>query len=231
MRTFEYNTINNMSFDVAKSIYNFYNYYTKKQGYFSLVLSGGNTPRLLYEILSSEYKERIDWKKVFLFFGDERYVDKEDKYSNYKMAFDSLISKIPIPPKNVFRVKTEIEPIEKCAEEYENAILNFFKSKNKDVSFDLILLGIGNDGHTASIFPDTTVSKDKYIDYVFPQNATQNVPRITFTYKAINNSKNVIFILSGKNKINILKKLFKEKKYPASHVNPEENLLFFVSKI
>ncbi|WP_129408839.1 6-phosphogluconolactonase [Marinitoga lauensis] len=164
MRVINYENINEMSFDAAKTIYNFYNYYIKKQGYFTLVLAGGNTPKLLYEILSFEYKNKINWNNTFIFFGDERYVDKNNEYSNYKMAVETLISKIDISKSNIYRIKTEISPIEKCAEDYENRILNFFKYKKKDVSFDLILLGMGNDGHTASIFPDTPVSVDKYID-------------------------------------------------------------------
>ncbi|WGS64188.1 6-phosphogluconolactonase [Marinitoga aeolica] len=230
MRIFEYNNINEMSYDAAKTIYNFYNYYIKKQNYFTLVLAGGNTPKLLYGILSSEYKNKINWNDVHLFFGDERYVDKNDVYSNYNMATETLISKIDIPKTNVYRVKTEILPIEKCAKDYENRILDFFKSKKKDVSFDLILLGMGNDGHTASIFPDTPVSDDKYVDITYPKNATPKIPRITFTYKTINNSKNVMFLLSGEKKIKILKEIFEGKDYPTRFVKPKENLLYFISK-
>ncbi|SHE27277.1 6-phosphogluconolactonase [Marinitoga hydrogenitolerans DSM 16785] len=230
MRIFEYKNLNNLSFDVAKSIFNFYSYYIKKQNFFTLVLAGGNTPKLLYQILSSQYYSRIDWSKVYIFFGDERYVPVNNDYSNYKMAYENLISKINIPEENIFRIKTEITPIEKCAEDYEKLILNFFKEKNMDISFDLILLGMGNDGHTASIFPDTAISDNKYIDYVFPKNANPNVPRITFTYKTINNSKNVIFLINGEKKTKLLKELLKGKDYPAGKVIPKENLLFFISK-
>ncbi|GAB6188746.1 6-phosphogluconolactonase [Marinitoga arctica] len=227
MRLFEYETLNEMSFDVAKTIFNFYNYYIKKQNYFTLVLSGGNTPKILYQILSSEYKNKINWSNVYIFLGDERYTT-DKKYINYEMIYETLISKIDINPENVFRIHTNINPIEECAKKYEKNIMDFFK--NKEISFDLILLGMGDDGHTASIFPDTIVSDDKYIDYVYPKHAKPKVPRITFTYKTINNSKNVIFIISGEKKIKIFREILKGKEYPAGKVNPKENLLYFISK-
>ncbi|WP_175418453.1 6-phosphogluconolactonase [Marinitoga sp. 1138] len=230
MRIFEYENINEMSFETAKTVFNFYDYYIRKQGYFSLVLAGGNTPKLLYQILASEYNLKINWNDVYIFFGDERYVDKENEYSNYKMAFETLISKIDIPPKNIFRIRTEIEPIEKCVEDYENQILKFFEKKDKDVSFDLILLGMGNDGHVASIFPDIEISNNKYIDYVIPKNANPLVPRITFTYNTINNSKNVVFLISGKEKIKVLNEVFRGKEYPVGNIKPCENLIYFISK-
>ncbi|KAF2955668.1 6-phosphogluconolactonase [Marinitoga sp. 38H-ov] len=224
MRIFEYENINEMSFDVVKTVMNFYDYYIKKQGYFSLVLSGGNTPKLLYEMLSMNHN--IDWEKVYLVLGDERYVPLDDEYSNYKMINDILISKINIPKENFLYVNTEIKDIEKCALDYEKRIKDSFN----EISFDLILLGMGNDGHVASIFPDVEISDKKYVDFVYPKNANPKVPRITLTYKAINNSKNILFLISGKSKINRLKEAFRNRIYPVSKVSPKENLLFFISK-
>ncbi|MBM7558471.1 6-phosphogluconolactonase [Marinitoga litoralis] len=227
MRIFEYENINEMSFNAAKTIVNFYDYYIKKQGYFTLVLAGGNTPKLLYEMLSVQ--SNINWKKVYLFLGDERYVPLDNEFSNYKMIKNNLISKIDIPKENVFYINTDISDIENCSKEYEERIKTFFDKK--EVAFDLILLGMGEDGHTASIFPDTEVSNEKYVDFIYPENANPKLPRITLTYKAINNSKNVVFLISGEKKINILKEVLKgEKKYPVSKISPKENLLFFVSK-
>ncbi|KLO22364.1 6-phosphogluconolactonase [Marinitoga sp. 1155] len=227
---FEYNNLNDMSFDAAKTVYNFYTYYIKKQNFFTFVLSGGNTPKILYQILASQYSESINWNKVYIFFGDERYIDIDSEYSNYKMAYNNILSMINIPAENIYRIKTEITPIERCADEYENSIKIFFRDKSKDVSFDLVLLGLGADGHIASIFPDIKISDDKYIDYVFPEKANPNIPRITFTYKSINNSKNVLFLLSGDRKIKVLKEVFKGKEYPAKYIKPKENLLYFISK-
>jgi 6-phosphogluconolactonase len=231
MRIFKYDNINEMSYNAAKTFYNFYNYYIKKNGLFTVALSGGNTPKLLYQILSSQYKGLINWHNVYIFLGDERYADIKDNNNNFKMINELLLSKINIPKKNIFRPKTEIYPIEKCAEQYEKDIINFFKFIKKEISLDLILLGMGNDGHTASIFPDTPVSDDKYVDITYPKNATPKIPRITFTYKTINNAKNIMFLLSGEKKIKILKEIFEGKFYPTSMVKAKENLLYFISKI
>lgn len=171
----------------------------------SLVLSGGSTPKLLYELLASEgYRNSVQWDKVLIFFGDERCVPPDDPQSNYKMAYEVLLSKVPIRAENVFRMKGELAPAE-AAKEYEENIKN---SLGDGTHFDIVLLGIGADGHTASLFPESTaLSETKKLvsaNYVEKLNAY----RLTLTLPAINASQNILFLVSGKDKAETVKAVF-----------------------
>jgi 6-phosphogluconolactonase len=120
---------------------------------FCFLLSGGNTPKQLYQLLASdEFRNKIDWKKIHIFFGDERVVPFEDDRNNGKMAYDSLLSKVPIPKEQIHYIDTNKEP-EQSAEDYERLLHQYFD--NEESSFDLSLLGMGDDGHTLSVFPGT----------------------------------------------------------------------------
>ena len=144
----------------AGSIASLINNYTNEYRKCSFVLSGGATPRNLYLILGSEnFRENVNWEEVFFFWGDERYVPPDDKESNYKMAYDTFLSHIDVPEKNIFRIRTEMTP-EKAALDYEKRLREFFP-KGKYPSFDIILLGLGEDGHTASLFKGTDAMNEK----------------------------------------------------------------------
>lgn len=169
-----------------------------ERGKCSVALSGGNSPKRLYELLSSPaFKDKIEWQKLDFFFGDERYVPKEDSQSNYRMARETLFAPLKIEPTHIFAIDTTLQP-EQAAEKYEADIRNCFG--NNPILFDIILLGLGNNAHTASLFPHTCVLNDttSSVKAVFLED--QKVYRITFTAPLINNARNIAFLVYGKTK-------------------------------
>jgi 6-phosphogluconolactonase len=201
-----------------------------EKGYFTIALSGGKTPELLYTILSqSPFKENIPWKNVIITFGDERFVPALSDESNYKMANETLLNKVPIPKKNILPVKTmNISPAASAAL-YEKSIKKYVSAKTP---FDLILLGIGEEGHTASLFPGSILLKEKrrLVKEVFIKE--KNMYRISFTLPCINNAKNVLFLVAGENKKDILKKIFsgRNRSLPAAMVKPSGNLIWMMDE-
>jgi 6-phosphogluconolactonase len=193
---------------------------SNKDKYFNIALSGGSTPKQIFRILSSEYKDTIDWKKVRLFWGDERCVSPENSESNYGVAKQLLIDNIGLPEQNVFRIKGEEEPFGESIR-YEGIIKENVNLENSLPAFDLTMLGVGEDGHTASIFPNqiNLLYSDKiYATAVHPET---NQIRVTITGKVINNSKRIFFLVSGKSKSEILKHIFRDKNsssLPAKHI-------------
>jgi 6-phosphogluconolactonase len=192
-------------------------------GFFSLVLAGGFTPRATYEVLATvEFVQRIEWEKVHIFWGDERCVSPNHEDSNYRMAFEILLKHLPIPVKQIYRMKGEIEPKE-AAKEYENWLQSFFGGRAP--RFDLILLGLGDDGHTASLFPDTrAVSETKrlVLDNYVKKLSTW---RLTMTPQLINQAINVAFLVSGEGKAAILRRVlagrYTPEEIPAQIIRPE----------
>jgi 6-phosphogluconolactonase len=199
-----------------------------KNNYFSVALSGGNTPKHFFQKLS-EQKDKFNWEKTFIFIVDERYVHFEDTDNNYKMIKENLLNNINIPEKNIFPINTHLS-IEKSVIDYENRILDFFKKKKITPGFDLIFLGIGNDGHTASLFPGNIVlnEKEKLVSCVEVKNI--NHKRITITLPLINNSKKIIFVATGEKKTQVIREIIenKNKNYPVSLVNPADGTIIFV---
>lgn len=186
---------------------------------FSLVLSGGSTPKALYERLASErFKNEIDWSKTRVFFGDERCVAPADAQSNYRMAHETLLSKISLPAKNVFRLCGEIEP-ENAAAEYERIIK---KTLGANPRFDLILLGLGDDGHTASLFPQTKALGET--ERLVAANFVEKLDgfRLTLTFRAINAARNILFLAAGAAKAEVVKKVSAAPTFdlPASLIKP-----------
>src|SRR4030095_5618772 len=200
-----YSTPEEMFAKAADEICSLINYYLNEFNRCSVVLSGGNTPKKLFEILGKEYNERIKWGRVFFFWGDERCVPPDDDESNYKMAKEYLFSFISVPDSNIFRILGE-KPPEEAAAKYEAALKHFFEGQAIP-QFDLILLGIGNDGHTASLFPGTTAidTTDKWVDYLYVEKLKSW--RITLTFPVINKAKNILFIVDGKGKSEIINKI------------------------
>lgn len=186
----------------------------QKKGQFSVALSGGSTPKKIYSLIAQRPKE-IDWKKVFLFWSDERAVKPDHKDSNYKMAMDAGFSQLPIPSSHIFRMKAEAN-IEKEAENYQKAIE---KILGEDL-FDLVMLGMGEDGHTASLFPHTNGLNAKEKKVVANYVSQKDSWRMSLTLDAINQSQNIVIYVFGKSKAETVKKVFftKEAQFPVQQV-------------
>jgi len=168
---------------------------------FTLFLSGGSTPKALHELLSTDaFRNRIDWSKVEIFFGDERCVAPTDERSNYRMAKETLFDRVPIPAENIHRMRGEIAP-ESAAIEYGKLL----KQKFGDAGPDVLLLGMGDDGHTASLFPRTSALKETHHRCVANHVPYDYIPagtswRITITFPFINRSQTVIIMVTGQSK-------------------------------
>lgn len=203
------------------------------RGRFILSLSGGQTPGNLYKLLAEPaYNERMPWKDTFIFWGDERCVPLNDERNNAHQAKVLLLDKIGIPLSNVHRVPVDLSPAE-AALQYEKEISVFFGEE--PIRFDLILLGLGENGHTASLFPGSEVvfENTRQIRNVYV--AEQNMFRITMTPLLINKARNIIFLVEGENKAEILKTVLsgsqQPDKFPAQVINAENgNLYWFVDK-
>jgi len=207
-----------------------------ERGVFTLVLSGGYTPRALYQLLATEYGDRLSWRRVHLFFGDERYVPVSSPESNYRMAYDTFISRIPIPEGNVHPIPTDGGDPAADAESYEDEIKVFLAVRELE-GFDLVLLGLGEDGHTASLYPGDPVldEKERWIAAVTAPPGHGTRRRITMTLPAINSARQALFLLSGAGKRKAVKELIETtasdaKACPAALVQPRERVLWLVDK-
>ncbi len=204
-----------------------------KQGYITIALSGGSTPKSLFNYWSSLPEGEIDWTKIKFFWGDERCVEPTDSESNYKMTKEFLFDHISLPEENIFRIKGENNPKEE-SDRYGD-ILSRELDHNKGIpSFDLILLGMGDDGHTASIFPHQMNLWHSPLNCVEATHPDSGQKRVSITGKIINSAKNVAFLVTGENKADKVKEIIEqpelaEKKYPAALVQPEsEKLIWFL---
>jgi len=206
----------------------------RERGRFTVSLAGGSTPESLYKLLASEkFKDKIDWEKVFFFFGDERNVSPNDEKSNFRMANESILRALQISDENIFRWQTELQTPETIAEKYEKTIRAFFNlSENEFPRFDLILLGMGDDGHTASLFPFTeALSENKKIAATNEVEKLATV-RLTLTFPAFNNAANILFFVAGENKAETLRTVLEgdsqPEKYPSQNINPENGSIFWL---
>ena len=189
----------------------------------SVALSGGSTPKLLFEILAEEYDDHFDWNKIHFYWGDERCVPPYDDESNFKMTREHLFDKIKIPIENIHRVLGESNPDDE-ARRYSSEIKSNIESKSGLPSFDLIILGMGDDGHTASIFPhQMELLTDEEICAV-ARHPESGQNRITLTGTVINNAKVVAFLVTGSAKREKVTEIFSKSKsaesYPAFHIAP-----------
>jgi 6-phosphogluconolactonase len=204
------------------------------QGRFTVALSGGSTPKALYSLLATNYADFV-WNRVFLFFGDERHVPPTDSESNYRMVKESLLTKISIPDGNVFRVPAENPDAAAAAADYEAQIRRFFELKSGEFPrFDLILLGMGPDGHTASLFPDSAALDEQSRLVVANWVAKFNTHRITFTFPVLNRAAEVMFLASGPDKADMLHRVLEDKNtppLPSQRVQPSDgNLLWLLDE-
>jgi 6-phosphogluconolactonase len=201
------------------------------QGRFTVALSGGSTPKALYSLLATNYAD-FAWNRIFLFFGDERHVPPTDPESNYRMVNEALLTKISIPPENIFRVAAENPDAAAAASDYEEQLRRFFNIKPTEFPrFDLILLGLGSDGHTASLFPDSAALDDKSHLVLANWVAKFNTHRITFTFPVLNRAAEVLFMASGPEKAEILRQVLEAKSnppFPSQRVEPSDGKLLWM---
>lgn len=190
-------------------------------GRFTVALSGGSTPKHLYSLLASpDYKERIPWNNVHLFWGDERCVPPDHPESNFGMVRESLLSKIKIPAENIHRMAGEREP-QAAAAEYEKHLQEFFGLESALPRFDLILLGIGEDGHTASLFPGSDALNETERLVIAPFVEKLNSYRLTLTLPVLNSGAEVWFLVTGASKADAVKKVLRgSADLPAAKVQP-----------
>jgi 6-phosphogluconolactonase len=186
-------------------------------------LSGGNTPELLFDEIVKNYRTKVDWKNVNFYWVDERCVPPNDSESNYSLAFDHLLRHLEIDQQQIYRIHGESDPRSE-AERYSTEILNNISLSNGLPKFDILLMGIGSDGHTASIFPDrlNLLNSEKLCEESIHPVTGQK--RITMTGRLINNSENIYFMISGADKSEAVKNILEEsreaKNYPANYIKP-----------
>jgi len=202
-------------------------------GPFKISLSGGSTPKTLYELLASnEFRDRFPWQRVFWFWGDERFVPQDHPDSNYKMTQEAMLSKVPVPPENIFPVPVEGKPID-AARRYERTLQEIYGAETFDPArplFDITLLGLGPDGHTASLLPGEPVLRERKSWVAEVPHGREEV-RITMTYPTIESSQRVAFLVAGKEKAEILKAIGKgDSKVPAALIRPVGELFWFVDR-
>lgn len=216
-----------LSASLAEWINNYIQQVLAKQDRFTFVLSGGSTPKALYALLAeSPYRESIPWEKLHFFWGDERAVPFEDSRNNAKMCYDELLDKVPVKAENVHIMRTDITP-EESAAEYEKIMKSYFEGS--ETTFDFVLLGMGDDGHTLSLFPGTEVihEQNALATSFFLQ--AQDMYRITLTAPVVNNAACVAFLAAGAGKAEVLKQVLKGEKnldlYPSQIIQPVKGQL------
>lgn len=228
-----YPDINALAHAVAERIVTLAAAAIESHGRFSIGLSGGSTPRPLYALLATdEFKRRIDWSCVHVFWGDERCVPPEHPDSNFRMAYSTLLNQVPLEEANVHRISGEADPSQAAAQ-YERVLHEFFGQQGDlTARFDLLLQGMGADGHTASLFPGTEAIHERpwwVVENYIPKLDTW---RITLTPEAINAAANVIFMVSGADKAETLREVlqgpYSPDKYPAQLVRPENGQVWWM---
>ena len=227
MSVFIFQNPDELSLALAEWITNDIEERLKQSDRFTWVVTGGNSPKQLYEILSSEkYKNRIDWKKLHIFWGDERAVPFNDERNNARMTCQHLLDHVPVPREQIHVMNTELPPPE-SALAYEKILHNYFGETGP--SFDLVLNGMGDDGHTLSLFPHTPVIHEQkawvssfYLD-------AQKMYRITLTAPVVNRARKIAFLTFGSNKAKALKEVVKGKRnvdqYPSQIIQPVDGEL------
>lgn len=204
-----------------------------ERGRFTLALSGGSTPKSLYHLLASNARTTLPWDKVFFFWGDERHVPPTDPESNYRLVYEALLSKVPVPAGNVFRFLAENPDAAAVADAYDKTLRKFFQVGPDAVPrFDLILLGMGPDGHTASLFPGTAALQEKSRLAVANWVDKLKTHRLTLTLPVLNAARTDLFLVSGIDKAPVVRSVLEEnvpgEQYPAKLVQPKNGRLIWL---
>lgn len=227
-------TLESLAESLANYICEMINSQAVNNGFFTIALSGGKTPDLLFSVLGNKYNDKDLWKNVRFFWVDERCVPPEDEESNFRKAHDLFFGKTGIDKGKIFRIRGENDPVPE-AERYSEVISENTTHKRGLPSFSLILLGLGEDGHTASIFPGNEIlfESDRICETAVHPVTGQK--RVTLTGPVLNNSDNVFFLATGVNKADMVKNILNggesETKFPASYINPVDgNLIWYLDR-
>ena len=204
-----------------------------QRGRFTIALSGGSTPKNLYNLLVTNARNLLPWDRMFFFWGDERHVPPNDPDSNYRMANETMLSKIPVAAANVFRIPAENPDAAAAAAAYEQTLRKFFQLEPAQFpTFDLILLGMGPDGHTASLFPGTKALQEKTRLVVANWVEKLKTSRITLTLPVLNVARCVTFLVSGTDKAAVLRAVLEEdvpaEQYPSKLIRPSAGKLIWL---
>jgi 6-phosphogluconolactonase len=214
---------------VAKLFFELYQKEVKRKGFFTAVLSGGSTPEVLFRVLAAEFRNNVTWDRVHFFWGDERCVPPESPESNFNAADKILFSKIDLPAGNIHRIKGELDPGE-AARAYEGELIGFFGAKAgwETPSFDLVFLGIGEDGHTLSLFPGSKALDERQRLVVENYVEKLGAWRVTMTLRLVNNASSVVFMVSGEKKASVLREVLDGgiERYPAQMIRPVKGELY-----
>lgn len=206
------------------------------RGRFTIALSGGSTPKSLFNLLATNARTTLPWERMFFFWGDERHVPPTDPDSNYRMANEAMLSKVPVPPGNIFRVAAENPDAAAAAKAYEETLRKFFQLQpGQFPKFDLILLGMGPDGHTASLFPGTAGLQEKSRLVIANWVEKLKTHRLTLTLPVLNAARCVSFLVSGTDKATVLHSVLEEnasgEPYPSKLIRPTDGrLIWFLDR-
>lgn len=218
-----------LSIDFAVWIADYIEKKLQQQPRFTIVLAGGNTPKKLYQLLAAEeFKNKIDWSKLHFFWGDERYVPLTDEKNNAKMVFDNLLNHVAVAKENIHIIRTDIEP-ELSAIEYEKLLHEYFPDNDK--TFDLVLLGMGDNAHTLSLFPGYEVvqEKERWVQSFYLEE--QKMVRITLTAPVVNAAGCIVFLVSGSDKAaavqHVLAGEHEPDLYPSQIIQPFNGELYW----
>jgi 6-phosphogluconolactonase len=204
----------------------------REHGRFTVALSGGSTPRGMFSLLASGAIPNIPWDKIYFFWGDERHVPPDSPESNYRMAKEAMLSKVPVRAENIFRIPAEGKDANDVANTYEQTIMKFFALKAGEFPrLDLVLLGMGPDGHTASLFPGTAALEET--KRIFVANWVEKLGdfRFTLTYPAINHAAEIAFLVSGADKATTLQQVLENQNaaLPSQKIQPENGKLLWLA--
>jgi 6-phosphogluconolactonase len=223
-----FNSANELTQYMANLFVEIANQSIAKRGRFLAALSGGSTPMRLYELLGNQFQNNVDWSRIHFFWGDERCVPVDDAGNSYGQTKKLLFDKINIPGKNIHRILSELEP-DSASREYAHTLKTFAESPLEWPRFDLTLLGMGDDGHTASLFPGSPVETDSPTLSVTANYQGRPANRVTLTPKVLNSSRHIFFLVTGKSKAETLSRVLNGKyspeELPAQQIAPNDGNL------
>ena len=202
-----------------------------KRNRFLVALNGGNTPMRLFQLLATDHRDQVDWKRVHVFWGDERCVPPDDAGSSYGQARDALLSRVPIPDSNIHRIMGELGPVE-ASGNYSLTVRRFASPPLEWPRFELVYLGMGEDGHTASLFPGSPVEEAEPVIPVTAHYQDRPANRVTLTPAVFNSARRVVFMVTGAKKAVTLAEVLSDRynpgQYPAQRINPTDGGLIWL---